>query len=191
MNTGTVELKLPDRTAITIKGSADFVAGVTTAILEICTEKLSWRAEQAEPKESSQASNFPRGDCLENHELEAPAPHSSRNQSGPMNQKLCWSLKEAGERCGVSYLTLYRSACRGDLKIIEGFGRMMVSESELSRFAANVTEYLPRKRKTWKTHARREARFTRPQAVPGDPKCRLAFMALNSPGDLDAVTFNS
>ncbi len=52
-----------------------------------------------------------------------------------------------GERCGVSYLTLYRAACRGDLKIIKGFGRMMVSESELSRFVASMTEYLPRKRK--------------------------------------------
>jgi hypothetical protein len=47
---------------------------------------------------------------------------------------------------GVSYHTLYRAVCRGDLKIIKGFGRMMVSDSELARFVANVTEYLPKKR---------------------------------------------
>src|SRR5438309_11128923 len=69
-----------------------------------------------------------------------------RSQSSSMNQKLCWSLKEACKRCGISYLTLYRAACRGDLKSNKGCGRMMVSESELSRFTANVTEYLPRKR---------------------------------------------
>ena len=35
MTTGTVELKIPDGTAIKIKGSADFVAAVMTAILEV------------------------------------------------------------------------------------------------------------------------------------------------------------
>ncbi len=97
-------------------------------------------------RESSQASKFAHRDSVENYELEAPAVDPSRSQPGRMNQKLCWSLKEAGERCGVSYLALYRAACRGDLKNNKGCGRMMVSESELSRFTANVTEYLPRKR---------------------------------------------
>jgi predicted site-specific integrase-resolvase len=70
-----------------------------------------------------------------------------------MNQRLCWSLKEAAERCGVSYHTMYRAVCRGDLKIIKGFGRMMVSESELPRFVANATEYLPMRRKMSKRRA--------------------------------------
>jgi Helix-turn-helix domain len=98
-------------------------------------------------RESSQAERSKDGDSLEHHEPEAPADDPPRSQPGRMNQRLCWSLKEAAERCGVSYHTLYRAACRGDLKIIKGFGRMMVSESELPRFVANVTEYLPRKRK--------------------------------------------
>jgi hypothetical protein len=46
-----------------------------------------------------------------------------------------------------SVITPFIGQCRGDLKIIKGFGRMMVSESELSRLVANVKEYLPRKRK--------------------------------------------
>src|SRR3981081_56485 len=41
MNKGTVELKIQDGTAIKIKGSADFVAAVMTAILEV-------RANQAD-----------------------------------------------------------------------------------------------------------------------------------------------
>jgi hypothetical protein len=123
------------------------VAAVTTAILEVGKGKLGEHIQAAEIKESSQAGKLAHSDSVENHELEAPADHSSRRQSGWMNEKLCWSLKEAGERCVVSYITLYRAACRSDLKIIKGFGRMMVSESELSRFVANMTEYLPRKRK--------------------------------------------
>jgi len=147
MNKGTVELKIQDGTAIKIKGSADFVAAVMTAILEVGEGKSGGHIQVAEIKESSQAGKLAHSDSVENHELKTPVDHYSRRQSGWMNQKLCWSLKEAGERCGVSYITLYRAACRGDLKIIKGFGRMMVSESELSRFVANMTEYLPRKRK--------------------------------------------
>jgi hypothetical protein len=45
---------------------------------------------------------------------------------------------------------MYRAVCRGDLKIIKGFGRMMVPDSELPRFVGDVTEYLPRKRKNGK-----------------------------------------
>jgi hypothetical protein len=122
------------------------LAAVTTAILEVGQCK-SGHIQLAQIKDSSQAGKLAHSDSVENHELETPADHYSRRQSGWMNQKLCWSLKEAGERCGVSYITLYRAACRGDLKIIKGFGRMMVSESELSRFVANMTEYLPRKRR--------------------------------------------
>ncbi len=123
------------------------MAVVTTVILEVGKGKSSEHLQEGEPKGSSQAGKLAHGDSVENHELEAPADHPSRSQPGWMNQWLCWSLKEAAERCGVSYHTLYRAACRGDLKIIKGFGRMMVSESELPRFVANVTEYLPRKRK--------------------------------------------
>ena len=179
MTTGTAELKLQDGIEIKIKGSADFVAAVTAAILEVRNEKSSELEIRGDPsanqfkglppmfssewhdarslllerlgriptvgeifgllRESSQASKSTNGDFLENHKLEAPAAPPP---------KLCWSLKEAAERCGVSYHTLYRAACRGDLKIIKGFGRIMVPESELPRFVGNVTEYLPTKRKS-------------------------------------------
>jgi helix-turn-helix protein len=154
MRTGTVELKFRDGTAIIIKGSADFVAAVSTAILEVSKES-SDRAEEGEPKQFPEAGKLVYGDSVESHELEAPADHPSRSRPGWMNQRLCWSLREAAERYSVSYQTMYRAVCRGDLKIIKGFGRIMVSDSELRRFIANVAEYSLRKRKTWKTHARR------------------------------------
>ncbi len=48
MNAGTVELKFQDGTAIKIKGSADFVAAVTTAILEISKERSSGHLHDGE-----------------------------------------------------------------------------------------------------------------------------------------------
>jgi hypothetical protein len=108
MNTGTVELELQDGTAIKIKGSTDFVAAVSAVIFEVSKGTSSEHLQQGEPKESFQAGKLPPGGYVENHELEAPAEHPPRGQSGCMNQRLCWSLKEAAERCGVSYHTLYR-----------------------------------------------------------------------------------
>jgi Helix-turn-helix domain len=132
MKTGSVELKLRNGTAIKIKGSPDLWPRFRKLILEVSKERASDQVEEGEPKESSRAGKLAHVDSVENRELEAG--HSSRSQSGWMNQRVCWSLKEAAERCGVSYHTLYRAACRGDLKIIKIFGRMMVSESELPRF---------------------------------------------------------
>ena len=86
MNKGTVELKIQDGTAIKIKGSADFVAAVTTAILEVGKGKLGEHIQAAEIKESSQAGKLAHSDSVENHEFEAPADHSSRRQSRWMNQ---------------------------------------------------------------------------------------------------------
>jgi hypothetical protein len=112
MNTGTVELKFQDGTAIKIKGSADFVAAVTTSIFEVGKGKSGGHIQAAEIKESSQAGKLVHSDSVENHEFEAPADHSLRRQSGWTNQKLCWSLKEAGERCGQLYHTVSGSVSR-------------------------------------------------------------------------------
>jgi hypothetical protein len=52
MGADTVEFKFEDGTAIKIKGSADFVAAVTTAILRAAKEKSSKQVlkDDAEPK---------------------------------------------------------------------------------------------------------------------------------------------
>jgi predicted site-specific integrase-resolvase len=62
-------------------------------------------------------------------------------------QRRAFTLGEAAAICGVSYHTLYRAICRGSLRILTGFGRMMVSNRELDRFLSNTAEYKPRKRR--------------------------------------------
>jgi len=61
--------------------------------------------------------------------------------------KRAFTLGEAAAICGVSYHTIYRAICRGNLRVLTGFGRMMVSDKELERFLAKTAEYKPRKRR--------------------------------------------
>jgi predicted site-specific integrase-resolvase len=58
-----------------------------------------------------------------------------------------FSITEAAAACGVSYHTLWRAICRGDLRPLKGFGRLMISESELNRFLSKTMEHTPRRRK--------------------------------------------
>jgi Helix-turn-helix domain len=62
-------------------------------------------------------------------------------------QKRAFTLEEAAAICGVSYHTLYRAVCRGNLQIVTGFGRMMISDKELERFLGESAEYKPRRRR--------------------------------------------
>jgi hypothetical protein len=48
---------------------------------------------------------------------------------------------------GRSYHTLYRSALRGDIRVISGLGTMMISDQELERFLGKSEEYRPTKRR--------------------------------------------
>jgi hypothetical protein len=54
-----------------------------------------------------------------------------------------YSLAEAADLCGVSYHTIYRAVCRGHLKRLSGFGRLMVSDQELNRFLSRAEQYQP------------------------------------------------
>jgi len=62
-------------------------------------------------------------------------------------QRRAFTLDEAAAICGVSYHTLYRAICRGDVRVLTGFGRMMISDKELDRFLGKTAEYKPRKRR--------------------------------------------
>jgi predicted site-specific integrase-resolvase len=62
-------------------------------------------------------------------------------------QKRAFTLEQAAAICGVSYHTLYRAVCRGNLQIVTGFGRMMISDKELDRFLGKSAEYKPRRRR--------------------------------------------
>jgi hypothetical protein len=63
-------------------------------------------------------------------------------------ERRAFTLSEAAALCGVCYQTLYRAAVRGDLKVLTGFGRMMVSAQELDRFLSKAQVYRPNRRKT-------------------------------------------
>jgi hypothetical protein len=58
-----------------------------------------------------------------------------------------FTLKEAAAMVGRSYHTLYRSALRGDIRVISGLGTMMISDQELERFLGKSEEYRPTKRR--------------------------------------------
>jgi hypothetical protein len=55
-----------------------------------------------------------------------------------------YTLREAAQAVHRSYFTLYRAVCRGDLKVLKGFGRLAVSEAELNRFLGEVMDHVPR-----------------------------------------------
>jgi predicted site-specific integrase-resolvase len=58
-----------------------------------------------------------------------------------------FTLKEAAAMVGRSYHTLYRSALRGDIRVMSGLGTMMISDQELERFLERSEQYRPVKRK--------------------------------------------
>jgi hypothetical protein len=64
-----------------------------------------------------------------------------------------YTLKQAADELGVTYVSLWRAAARGDLKVLKGFPRLAVSAAELDRFLASSTEYLPRRRKRITKHS--------------------------------------
>jgi hypothetical protein len=63
-------------------------------------------------------------------------------------QRRAYSLAEAAAICGRHYQSLYRAACRGDLKVLTGFGRMMISDQELNRFLGRSEIYRPTRKQT-------------------------------------------
>jgi len=58
-----------------------------------------------------------------------------------------YTLRQAAEELGVTYVSLWRAAARGDLKVLKGFPRLAVSAAELKRFYSSDMEYSPRRRK--------------------------------------------
>jgi hypothetical protein len=68
------------------------------------------------------------------------------SQPAPAEALEAYSLKQAAKKCGVSYSALWRAACRGDIKVLKGFGRLMVSAAELKRFLSQTETYNGRRR---------------------------------------------
>jgi hypothetical protein len=64
-----------------------------------------------------------------------------------INLRRVYTLKQAAEELGVTYVSLWRAAARGDLKVSKGFPRLAISAAELERFYSSDTEYSPKRRK--------------------------------------------
>jgi hypothetical protein len=62
-------------------------------------------------------------------------------------QRRVYTLRQAADEMGVSYVSLWRAAARGDLRVLKGFPRLAISAAELERFLSSNTEYSPRRRK--------------------------------------------
>jgi hypothetical protein len=69
-------------------------------------------------------------------------------ENAPMRpeDRRAFSLREVAEKCGVSYSVIWRAVARGDLKVLKGFGRTMVSGEELKRFLGKSETYNARRR---------------------------------------------
>jgi hypothetical protein len=58
-----------------------------------------------------------------------------------------YTLRQAADELGMTYVSLWRAAARGDLKVLKGFPRLAVSATELERFYSSDIEYSPKRRK--------------------------------------------
>jgi excisionase family DNA binding protein len=67
-------------------------------------------------------------------------------ENGLANRR-AYTIAEAAELLGVHKVSVYRRIYEGKLKILSGFGRLMIPDSELERFLGKVEVYMPRKRR--------------------------------------------
>jgi hypothetical protein len=77
-------------------------------------------------------------------------------------QRRVYSLKQAADELGVTYVSLWRAAARGDLRVLKGFPRLAISAVELERFYSSSTKYSPRRGKS-QEHRAAKALFDRAQ----------------------------
>ena len=76
----------------------------------------------------------------------------STSESGLANRR-AYTIAEAAELLGVHKVSIYRRIYSGDIKVLSGFGRLMISDTELDRFLGKVEVYVPRGRRHRKTEA--------------------------------------
>jgi excisionase family DNA binding protein len=67
-------------------------------------------------------------------------------ENGLANRR-AFTIVQAAELLGVHKVSVYRRIYSGQIKVLSGFGRLMIPDSELDRFLGKVEVYTPRKRK--------------------------------------------
>ena len=58
-----------------------------------------------------------------------------------------YTIAQAAKMLGVHKVSVYRRIYEGKLKVLSGFGRLMISEGELEKFLNKVEIHTPRKRR--------------------------------------------
>jgi excisionase family DNA binding protein len=58
-----------------------------------------------------------------------------------------YTIAEAAQLLGCHKVSVYRRIYAGEIKILKGFGRLIISEAELNRFLGDDEVYTPRHRR--------------------------------------------
>jgi excisionase family DNA binding protein len=69
----------------------------------------------------------------------------STPENGLANRR-AYTIAEAAELLGVHKVSVYRRIYSGEIKVLAGFGRLMIPEAELQKFLEDVKVYVPRRR---------------------------------------------
>jgi excisionase family DNA binding protein len=78
------------------------------------------------------------------------------NSENGLAKRRAYTIAEAAALLGVHKVSVYRRIYSGEIKVLSGFGRLMIPETELERFLGNVKVYVPRKQARKKVQARAE-----------------------------------
>jgi excisionase family DNA binding protein len=70
----------------------------------------------------------------------------STSENGLANRR-AYTIAEAAELLGVHKVSVYRRIYSGEIKVLSGFGRLMIPETELEKFLGQVKVYVPRRRR--------------------------------------------
>jgi excisionase family DNA binding protein len=62
-------------------------------------------------------------------------------------ERRAYTISEAAELLGVHKVSVYRRIYSGEIKVLSGFGRLMIPETELQKFLGDVKVYVPRRRR--------------------------------------------
>jgi excisionase family DNA binding protein len=74
----------------------------------------------------------------------------TQNMSIPADghaKQRAYTITQAAQLLGVHKVSVYRRIYEGKLKVLSGFGRLMIPDTELERFLNKVHAYTPRKRR--------------------------------------------
>ena len=72
--------------------------------------------------------------------------NSSTSENGLANRR-AYTIAEAAELLGVHKVSVYRRIYSGEIKVLSGFGRLMIPDTELKRFLGDIRVYVPRRRR--------------------------------------------